>query len=124
MRYMININPRGAQALFGSIPVGPNDDIRAEFRTPKRGLASGAIAQVRLVESTVGHPFRPRDSIGNRYRTTLNADTARTLGLKGKRRYELREAGTSGWFWLVPHSQVGKGRKIGGPGLTVSIYDK
>ncbi len=125
MRYMLNINPAGATALLDTIPT--TDELHIEFRQPAKGLANGAVTQVRLTEgrsSLLSGVFRPRDSIGNRYRTTLNSDTARRLGLKGKRRYELRAAGRSGWFWLVPHSNVGKGRKIGGPGLTVSIYDK
>lgn len=127
MRYMLNINPDGASALLDTISyIAVDDALRVQFRQPARGLANGAVTQVRLVDSDAPNTsvFRPRDSIGNRYRTTLNETEARGLGLRGKKRYELRQSGRSGWFWLVPHSNVGKGKKIGGPGLTVSVYDK
>ena len=126
MRYMLNINPQGATALFDSLGDSDTDVLHLQFRQPSRGLANGAVTQVRLVESNGPDTsvFRPRDRIGNRYRTTLNEREARTLGLRGKKRYELQRSGRSGWFWLVPHSNVGRGRKIGGPGITVSIYDK
>lgn len=125
MRYMLNINPEGAQALLDTLDVyAPRPNI--QFRQPARGLANGAVTQVRLIDTDAPNSsvFRPRDGIGNRYRTTLNETEARGLGLRGKKRYELRQSGRSGWFWLVPHSNVGKGKKIGGPGLTVSVYDK
>lgn len=127
MRYMLNVNPTGASALLDTLEdIVIDSDLRVQFRQPSKGLANGAVTQVRLVDSDGANTsvFRPRDGIGNRYRTTLNEREGRTLGLRGKKRYELKAAGRSGWFWLVPHSNVGKGRKIGGPGITVSIYDK
>ena len=126
MRYMLNINPEGATALLDTINV-VREGLHVEFRQPARPLANGAVTQVRLTDgktSLLSSVFRPRDKIGNRYRTTLNESEARRVGLRGKRRYSLQASGRSGWFWLVPHSNVGKGRRIGGPGLTVSVYDK
>ena len=126
MRYMLNINPEGASALLDTLGNGDTDQLHVQFRQPARPLSNGAMTQVRLVEEGGSDTsvFRPRDKIGNRYRTTLNEREARGLGLRGKKRYELQRSGRSGWFWLVPHSNVGRGRKIGGPGITVSIYDK
>ena len=128
MRYMLNINPLGASALLDTINV-IREGLRVEFRQPAKSLANGAVTQIRLIDNggakaNVTSVFRPRDNIGNRYRTTLNEVEARALGLRGKRRYELRRSGRSGWFWLVPHSNVGKARRIEGPGITVSVYDK
>ena len=67
MRYMLNINPAGATALLDTIPT--TDELHIEFRQPAKGLANGAVTQVRLTEgrsSLLSGVFRPRDSIGNR----------------------------------------------------------
>lgn len=126
MRYMLNVNPAGATALLETVD-STSEPLRIQFSTPAK-LAHGAVAKVRLVQTNSpiddSGVFSPRDNIGNRYRTTLNAQDARRFGLRGKTRYELRRSGRSDWFWLVPHSNVGKGRRIDGPGITASIYDK
>lgn len=128
-RYMLNFNPLGAEVLIDTLRdvLAIDSQVWAQFRQPGRPLANGAVTQVRLVREDKANTsvFRPRDRIGNRYRTTVNETIARQFKLHGKQRYRLRQSGTSEWFWLIPDSRVGsRGRKIDGPGVTVSIYDR
>jgi len=126
-RYMLNFNPSGANVLKDTACTALHPSLRLEFRQPTRPLANGAVTQIRLVGGNGPNTsvFRPRDRIGNRYRSTVNEGIARQFKLHGKHRYRLRRSGTSKWFWLVPDSRVGsRGRKIDGPGITVSIYDR
>lgn len=117
MRFILHFNPQATQ-LLGT------DSTTIEFAKLAKPLQNGATTKVRI--SDFGkHAFTPRDSYGNRYGACISQAVAKEAGLKGRKRYTLQESGKSGWFNLIPHSNIGKKvRRIDGAGLSVSIIEK
>jgi len=120
MRYVLNFNPEGSATLSE----GYNGSI--EFKKLPKGLKSGAVTAVRFADSGNGvAPLTPRDEVGNRLGTVINEKIAREVGLKGRKRYMLKQVGRSNWYNLIPHSNIGKkARRIDGPGVSVSIIER
>jgi hypothetical protein len=117
MRFILHFNPQATQ-LLGT------DNSTIEFAKLAKPLQNGATTKVRISDSGK-HAFTPRDSYGNRYGACISQTVAKEAGLKGRKRYTLQESGKSGWFNLVPHSNIGKKvRRIDGAGLSVSIIEK
>ncbi len=117
MRFILHFNPQATQ-LLGT------DNSTIEFAKLTKPLQNGATTKVRISDSGK-HAFTPRDSYGNRYGACISQAVAKEAGLKGRKRYTLHESGKSGWFNLVPHSNIGKKvRRIDGAGLSVSIIEK
>ena len=117
MRYVLHFNPEGTTLLGTSGGT-------IEFAKLPRPLANGATTKVRV--GTGGdHAFTPRDTYGTRYGAAVSETVAKAAGLKGRKRYTLAKSGNSGWFNLVPDSNIGKKTKrIDGPGVSVSIIER
>ena len=117
MRFILHFNPQATQ-LLGT------EKSTIEFAKLNKPLQNGTTTKVRISDAGQ-HAFTPRDSYGNRYGACISQTVAKEAGLKGRRRYTLQESGKSGWFNLVPHSNIGKKvRRIDGAGLSVSIIEK
>ncbi len=120
MRYVLNFNPEGTTLLLNA---ATGDTI--EFAKLPKPLASGATTKVR-VSSNGSHAFTSRDrETDTRYGAAISETTAREAGLKGRKRFSLVKSGNSGWFNLVPESNIGKkARRIDGPGVAVSVIER
>ena len=119
MRYVLHFNTEGSTVLNSA---GTGGTI--EFAKLPKPLASGATTKVR-VSGSGSHAFTPRDEYGNRYGAAISESVAREAGLKGRKRYTLVKSGNSGWYNLVPESNIGKkARRIDGPGVSVSIIER
>jgi len=117
MRYILNFNA-AAVALLGSAVT--NLDV-----VSKTNKTFGATTA--LVPSTDGVAYSPLDSTEGRFKVRLSASAARTAGLRGSQRYTIRQGrGKNPSFFLVPHSQVRRGKRlvIDGPAVTVSITER
>ncbi len=118
-RYVLHFNPEGSETLLNA---GTGGTI--EFAKLPKALASGATTKVR-VSSNGAHAFTPRDTHEVRYGAAVSEAVAREAGLKGRKRYTLVRSGNSGWFNMVPESNIGKKTKrIDGPGVSVSIIER
>lgn len=119
MRYVLHFNPEGTEALLNA---GTGSTI--EFAKLPKTLASGATTKVR-VSGNGTHAFTARDEHNTRYGAAISETVARDAALKGRKRYSLVKSGNSGWFNLVPVSNIGKSAKrIDGPGVSVSIIER
>lgn len=119
MRYVLHFNPEGTETLLRA---GTGTTI--EFAKLPKTLASGATTKVR-VSGTGTNAFTPRDEYRTRYGAAVSESVAREAGLKGRKRYTLAKSGNSGWFNLVPDSNIGKKTKrIDGPGVSVSVIER
>jgi len=117
MRYILNFNA-AAVALMGSGIMGL-DLISRENKSIGATIA--------LVPNEDGSSFSPETVGSNRFKTRLSATTARSVGLRGSQRYTLTQGrGKNPTFFLVPHSQVRRGKRltIDGPAVTVSITER
>ncbi len=117
MRYILNFNEE-AVSLIGTSVYGLNI-------ISKENNSLGA--SIALVPNTEGAAFSPVSADSNRFKTRFNAETARSVGLRGSQRYTLRAGrGKNPTFFLVPHSQVrhSKSLSIDGPAVTVSITER
>ena len=124
MRYVLNFNAEGTSVVAGSEARDTN--FLQLKKLPKR-LKSGATTKVRVtaddaVPGTV--PFTARDTHNYRWGGTVNKELALSSGLRGRKRYTLEQAGSSEWYNLVPHSNIGKvSKKVEGPAVSVSIIE-
>jgi hypothetical protein len=120
MRFVLNFNPAGTDALLGSSAY-----TSLELKKLPKALASGAATKVRL-SSSGGRVVTPRDEVGNRFGVVISETEAKTAGLKGGKRYKLVQAGSTGWFNLVPDSNITRSRakRVDGPGVSVSVIER
>lgn len=131
MRYVLNFNPEGTESLIKENGARRSDDLTLVLKKNPVTLKNGATTKVKVLKGTGGRPFTPRgwDDFGltsSRFGTVISSDEAREFGVKGRKRYLLEKAGKTGWFNLVPHSNIvkGKAKRIEGPGLSVSIIER
>ena len=117
MRYVLHFNPEATTLL------GTSGGL-IEFSKLRSPLKNGATTKVR-VGVAGSHAFTPRDSYRTRYGAAVSETVAKEAGLKGRKRYKLEKSGNSGWFNLVPDSNIGKRTKrIDGAGVSVSIIER
>lgn len=117
MRYVLHFNPQ-ATSLLGAT------DSTIEFAKIAKPLKNGATTKVR-VGTGGSHQFTARDEYNTRFGAAVSESVAREAGLRGRKRYTLERSGSSGWFNLVPHSNIGKKvQRIDGPGVSVSIIER
>lgn len=117
MRYILNFNA-AAVALIGS-SVNSLDVIS------KTNVTLGA--KTAVVPSIDGAAFSPEDANSSRFKVRISEQAARSAGLRGSQRYTLRQGrGKNPTFFLVPHSQVRRGKQlvIDGPAVTVSLTER
>jgi hypothetical protein len=118
MRYVLHFNPHASDLL---------DSDYIQLERLDKNLKSGATVRVRgldtPVEGTI--PFTPREKGSTRFGSVINEKKAREVGIKGRQRYILETSEKLGWYYLVPHSRVGKkARKLDVPAVSISIFDR
>jgi len=117
MRYILNFNAAAVSLLGSSVS---SLDVVSKVNNTLG-------AKTALVPSTDGVAYSPLNAASSTFKVRLSETNARTAGLRGSQRYTIRQGrGKNPTFFLVPHSQVRRGKKlhIDGPAVTVSITER